>query len=137
MTKTETDITELQSEFGMGLTYCLGLFLAHAERLESTVDRYRELNKKHPDLFTDNSAVEIWFNAAADHLFELQCDSAPEHMRYRLSQFQDKCLNWRLSLGERPPAALDDAKWAIQEAKDLLRTIDESHGVPTCQGQWE
>jgi len=46
-----------ESEFGKGLTYCIGLFLAHAER--------------KIDFGTDERSAETWFNGASDHLYEI------------------------------------------------------------------
>jgi len=41
------------SEFGRGFAYCLGLFLAHAEKDYGMVAHY-----------------DLWFCAATDHLWE-------------------------------------------------------------------
>ena len=38
------------SEFGKGLCYCIGLFLAHVEILPQTLKLYEEMRKKNPDL---------------------------------------------------------------------------------------
>ena len=58
------------SEFGKGLCYCIGLFLAHAER----------------EVKTERDAG-LWFNAASDHLIELQVEDAPKSVRNRLKEF--------------------------------------------------
>ena len=119
---TKTEDYVIESEFGKGLCYCLGLFLAHADRGER-----------------DGSCIgcaEMWFNGAADHLFELQAESAPPEIRGRVSEFQDKCLAWRLCF-DGPEATKEDKAWAIQEAKDLLLLIDQHNGVPVCKGSWE
>lgn len=126
-----------QSEFGKGLAYCLGLFLAHAERMEKQIEQYRKLKEANPVVFRDDDSAEMWFNGAADHLFELQVESAPENLRPRMKLFQDKCLEWRLSYNNSPKATSDDVKWAIQEAKDLLREIDNAAGILTEKGSWE
>jgi len=111
-----------ESEYGKGLCYNLGLFLAHAER--GIVESYSE----------DHDA-EMWFNGASDHLFDLQVNSAPKNLRTRLKKFQENCIGWR-GLGEPKPTPNDRA-WATQEAKDLLRLIDKAHKVPTTKGYWE
>lgn len=105
-----------ESEFGMGLCYCLGLFLAHAERKVDT-----------------GEDTSLWFNGAADHLFEMQIPlELPVRLAKRLEKFQSECLSFRL---ER--ASKTEKSDAIQEAKDLLRAIDKLHGVPTIKGCWE
>ena len=127
---------ETESDFGRGLTYCLGLFLAHAEGLAQSLSENEMMRQKYPEGFSEERAVEMWFNAAADHLGELETGSAPTALQDRLAIFQSRCIHWRLAMGA-DAATLKDAHWAIQEAKDLLRLIDESHGVPVCQGTWE
>ena len=134
--QTAEQPVETESEFGRGLGYCLGLFLAHAERLNKFLVDYEVMREKFPDSFDEGSAVDIWFNGAADHFGELEVDHAPEELRERMTVLRDKCLRWRISL-DGNSATVKDAHWALQEAKDLLRLIDEAHGVPTCQGQYE
>lgn len=132
-------MSEEQSEFGKGLCYPLGLFLAHAERLNKNIEMYKKMHENRPDLFDESSAVEMWFNGAADHLYDVQIDYAPTpEIKIRLKPFVHKCLGWRLIMsldGDKPTK--EDAYWAIQEAKNLLRLIDTAHNVPTEQGQWE
>ena len=120
------------SEFGQGLTYCLGLFLAHAERARDIKNSYSKIGLKYQDMWP-----EIWFNGAADHLFDLVIPSTlSEGLQNRLKNFQSKCLHCRLCL-EVNAVTEEDVKWAIQEAKDLLRMIDQEYGIETIQGQWE
>lgn len=106
------------SEFGKGLTYCLGLFLAHAER----------------SIYLDDYGM--WFNAAADHLYEIQSSGLPKRLGNRIDKLQNRCLSWRLDLGGQK-ATKKDYDWALQEAKDLLRLIDKNNGVKTEKGSWE
>jgi len=109
------------SEFGKGLTYCLGLFLAHAERMNNA--RY---------LYSEESKYSIWFSGASDHLYELQIpESIPNCLQKRLKKFKDKCLSLRLQ------ATKENFEWAIQEAKNLLMMIDKFHGIKTKKGVYE
>lgn len=114
-----TETKGFESDFGKGLVYCLGLFLAHAERPVNP-----EMGEKS----------WMWFNGASDHLYELVTDAAPDHLRQRCAILQGRCLEW--GHGDRRGTA-DDIKWALQEAKDLLREIDLAHGVPAIKGRWE
>ncbi len=120
-----------KSEFGKGLCYCLGLFLAHAEGIR----RYKEKFESIPQ--STMNIGEMWFNGAADHLFDFMPEQAPEHMQQRCRDFQSKCIGWRLCMNGENEATEDDVMWALQEAKDLLREIDIHHNIPAVKGQWE
>src|SRR5438552_18754349 len=91
METTEKDVQKSEveeSEFGKGLSYCLGLFLAHAER-------------------DQRLGPELWFNGASDHLYDLQVDSAPEELRVRLTQFRARSLDFVHGSTESYPTAVD------------------------------
>jgi len=111
------------SDFGKGLTYCLGLFLAHSGREIGTT--------------SESYDAGIWFNGASDHLYDLQI---PEDLlgglQSRLKRFQRKVLGWGHGFTAETPTERDQ-QWAIQEAKNLLRLIDKSHGIKTQRGHWE
>ena len=116
------------SEFGKGLTYCLGLFLAHQEKT-------REFERMESLTYTRQ--WDLWFNGASDHLCDLQIPpNFPIALRRRLEEFQTKCLNWGHGYN-KPEAMKEDVWWAIREAKNLLIEIDKQFGIPTCKGQWE
>jgi len=100
------------SEFGTGFTYCLGLYLAHAE---STLD--------------DN----IWFYASTDHLFELVIpENVSGVLRDRIIKFKTTALDFRFS-----GATEKDRAESIQEAKDILLAYDEHLDIPCEKGEWE
>jgi hypothetical protein len=106
------------SEFGKGFSYCLGLFLAHAEK--------------------EREDAESWFNSAADHLFEFDAENAPESLRERCCVFKWKCIPLRVQWKRDDICATwDDVKWAIQEAKDILREYDRLNGFETEKGDYE
>lgn len=118
----------MKSEFGRGLCYNLGLFLAHAERIESMKIAYKAIPHR---------MYSMWFYSAADHLYDFQPESAPKHLRKRCGKFMGRVLSLRLPLDEEKEAVAKDYEWAIQEAKNLLRLIDKAHGVKTQKGCWE
>lgn len=95
------------SEFGKGYAYCLGLFLAHAER-------------------EDYSVSHLWFNGAADHLYEFKARTKEE------INFKDKCLTWRIEKYTQ-----EDKEWAIDKAKKLLLNYDKKNGYEAIEGTWE
>ena len=119
MTPTDPEETSTPtSEFGAGLTYCLGLFLAHAER-----------DWKIPEVESS-----LWFDGAADHFFDMIIPKTlPVVLQERLEAFAGRCIKHRL---ERtvPPS---EKEWAIQEAKNLLLEIDKAFGVAAIKGDWE
>ncbi len=113
------------SEFGKGLTYCLGLFLCHSER---------DYGDNAPEIIT---RAGLWFNGAGDHLFELEIPKTlPSRLKSRIRLFQKKVLKWRISLGDPKPTK-EDKDWAINEAKSLLRSIDRTYGVKVKKGDWQ
>lgn len=122
---------KIESEFGKGLTYCLGLFLCHSERY-SRDNQVKEI--------LGHGFGESWFNAASDHLYELSIpDFLPEDLRRRLGELKDKSLSWGhgFQMDGKPRATEADVNWAIEEAKELLRMIDEHFGVATVEASWK
>ena len=114
---------EKTSEFGKGTTYCLGLFLAHSEREEIATVK-------------DNFSAEIWFNASTDHLHELVIPQrCKRETKKRIKAFQDRCFNYRIG---RELADKASIRWAIEEAKELLRLIDiECLNVKAIEAGWK
>ena len=116
-----------KSEFGKGLCYNLGLFLAHEQMFK------REITE-------NNLIANIWFNGASDHLYELQIPKTlPKSLQKRLKNFQEKCLDLGHGSGllDMTSATKEDIKWAVQEAKDLLMEIDKAHGIKVSKGHYE
>ena len=114
------------SEFGKGLTYCLGLFLCHAERKRIIPDEERS------DL-----EAELWFNAASDHLYELQIpDNLPELLKERLSKLKAEAIHFGHGFSD-PKPKFSDIQRLVNEAKTCLREIDIFFGIPVVKGQWE
>jgi len=116
----------MKSEFGKGLTYNLGLFLAHQMQ-----------NNGFPPEIKKHLRVSSWFNGASDHLFELQWQQAPtEILKEKCKRLQDKCLKWRLPLSDKEPAN-QDREWALNETREILMEIDKYLKVDVEKGEWE
>lgn len=118
-----------ESEFGKGFAYCIGLFLMHTERIEETLKAYEGIDVK------DGHAVSMWFNGAADHLYELQI---PENfvLKKACEKWRRKCLVYRLCMnGEK--CGKEEYNWAIRKAKEFLRAWDRQNGIETVKGDWE
>ena len=115
---------ETDSEFGKGLTYCIGLFLAHAERETKG--------------FTEDLRYEMWFNGASDHLYELDTTSITnDSLKKEIDSWREKVLRWGHGF-KKPKATKKDMTWAINKATELLRKIDETMlNIKTINGSWE
>ena len=116
------------SEFGLGFAYCLGLFLAHAEK-------FSELRSKKELHFPASN----WFNAASDHFYDFQVDYAPPSLKERCVKLRDYCLEAGHGRGlfGAMEVSWDDVDRCIQEAKDILREYDSFNKIPTIKGRWE
>ena len=117
------------SEFGKGMTYCLGNFLAHEWLHRPKGD------DKNKELYPASS----WFNAATDHLYEIEIPKAlPEGLKERIKEFRTEMLN----LGHGRGLLNDDVTWqqveeALKECRKIMMLIDEHMGVEVIQASWE
>ena len=136
-------VDETSSEFGKGVAYCLGLFLAHADRFRSEKQTYKHLNRATvaKELHATYSTIETerWFSGASEHLYGLQVTSAPKVIRKRLTTFRDKCVAWGrgFELDRKSTPTKKDFEWAIREAKDLLFELDRLSGVKPTKATYE
>lgn len=110
-----------KSDFGRGLTYCIGLFLAHA------------------NLLKDSGRPRTWFNGASDHLHEL--DTSLLHGNSKLSkeinEWVEKILKWGPGFQCDEPTE-EDVTWSLEKAIEFLRQIDEKLlKIKTVKGTWE
>lgn len=118
------------SEFGTGYAYCLGLFLCHDER---RCEYKQRVYKSDP-----NRGAEMWFYAAADHIFEMQIPwFLPPMQRRMAKKFREKVLSLRLPIGDQTRANWEDVEWAINSAKTLLRMFDATLLIKSEKGEWE
>jgi len=107
----------LYSEFGKGFIYCIGLFLMHAERTEPFL----------------NENYGIWFNAAADHLFELQIPkNLPTEFKTKIEMWQNQAIKFRLT-----DATQKDYEESLTVAKEILMEYDNFYDVDVIKGQYE
>lgn len=120
-----------ESEFGKGITYCLGLFLSHAERYSNELEQKEQL----PHL----NVTWAWFNGASDHLYELQTDNKKlsKELNKRLEKFKEDMLN--KGHGQDCMFIKNDKKTvteAIREAQTLLLIDQELEFNPT-EATWK
>jgi len=115
------------SEFGKGLCYCLALFLCHSERMGIVLENSED---------SGSYSVSLWFNAASDHLYDLEIPSTlSRSLQRRLKAFQKRVIHF--GHGFERDATEEDKTKAIQEAKDLVRLIDRAHGISVSKGDYE
>ena len=111
----------------------MGLFLCHIER---------DFDIGVRKIIGEERDVELWFNGASDHLYELQIpNNLSQKLKNRLKEFQNKCLNWGHGFGmdgwKYGKPSIDKKIWAINEAKELLMEIDKFYGIKVIKGEWE
>jgi hypothetical protein len=131
---------EKTSDFGQGLVYCLGLFLAHAEKSmygnEKAEQEVEKRFKKFGKVEGYSYMADMWFNCASDHLYELQIpENLPEDLKKRLGVLQSKAIHY--GHGFANDGTKKEKEWAIEEAKELLRLIDEYFKIKTKEATWK
>lgn len=130
MNNDESNINE--SEFGRGCVYCLGLFLAHA-------DKYAYLKKAYKNIKRTGyiSAEFSFFYGATDHLHEIIIPNKfPVDIQTRIKNLDVKCHGWRFMNSESDAPTEKDVMWAIGEAKSILLAIDMFLGIDACEARW-
>ena len=126
----------MTSEFGKGLTYCLGLFLAHKEMYSSFKHSAEEISKKTGSDWGVKNCPHLWFSGASDHLYELDINKKlPEKLRKRLKRLQKKVIEWGHGM-DWECAKDKDVTWSINEAKELLIEIDKFFGIITEKAEF-
>lgn len=117
------------SDFGKGLTYCIGLFLAHADRVEKYKNKTSGFGTNWP---------EMWFNGASDHCYELDISTIKDRkLHQKIEGWKKKVFNWGHGFPKQK-ATEKDVDWALNEAKKILRIIDERLlKTTTIKGKWE
>ena len=140
----KTHVAQTRSEYGKGLAYSIGLFLAHADRLRSEKQTYKHSDQENAvarELDATYSLVELerWFAGASEHLHELQIAAAPTELRNRVRDFRDRCLAWSQGFisNRKSAPTKGDYEWAIREAKDILFELDRINGVNPIKATYE
>ena len=145
-----TSTTCVNPEAGSGLCYSLALFLGHragfnyaraeVEMLAAEgairFDGPRSGNPAEVHRTIERLAATRWFSNAALPLRSLQIPGTlPDHLKNRLERLRSKSLRWMSpqSPAQGPNAA--DVAWALDEAKEIIRLIDELHGIHTKREQ--
>jgi hypothetical protein len=127
----------MESEFGKGLVICLVKFSEHMGSWRKTSASYKELSKEHPDLFNESHAVEMFFNGASDHLYEIEVPQ--EWIKTEIGKKVRELQDFGLEIGH----GFTGKKWTEAEvfkAQDLTHEIalliDKAIGLNPEEGQW-
>jgi len=131
MTEGHEDKEKNETEFGQGLCYNLGLFLAHADRIKGDKAMWEKAGLPH-------RIYEMWFYAAGDHLYNFCWELAPtKELQERCKAFQRQVLTFRLPMDDKIKVTKKEYDWAISTAKELLMLIDKAHGIHSKKAKWD
>ena len=134
----EIKMTEInESEFGKGLIICLVKFAEHRARWQNDKDIYMELHKANPELFDESFAVERHFNAASDHLYEIEVPDkwSGTDIAQRVKELQ----GFGLEIGHNftpKKWTKNDVEKAYKLCQEIAILIDKKIGLNPEIGQW-
>ena len=131
---------EEKSEFGKGLVICLAKFSEHFVTLQAQIEQYEKMREKHPDGFTESSAVTLWANGATNHLYEIEVPKGREwaKIRKKVKELQEKGLD--MGHGSGIMGGKDFTKedaWALMNlTKEIALLIDRKLGLKPDEGSF-
>ena len=125
------------SEFGKGLVICLVKFAEHRGRWLEQKRLYEETMLKHPTGFSESSTVEMHFNGASDHLYEIEVPN--EWKGTEIDGKVKELQGFGLEMGHKfidnswTDADVENAYGMCQE---IALLIDIKLGLDAQIGQW-
>ncbi len=126
-----------ESEFGKGLVICLVKFSEHRWQWQEQKKLYEEMRQNHPVHFPEAKAIEMHFNGASDHLYEIEVP--PKWRRKNLGKKVKELQDFGLSMGH----GFSGKEWTetdVEKAYDLCQEIalliDKELGLKPQIGQW-
>ncbi len=126
-----------ESEFGKGLVICLVKFAEHRWRWQEQKLHYEEMRQKNPDLFSESGAVEMHFNGAADHLYEIE---VPDKLKNtKLGKMVKSLQDFGLEMGHgfsKKNWTEDDVEKAYTMCQEIALSVDKKLGLKPQIGQW-
>ena len=108
------------SEFGKGLVICLVKFAEHYWRWYEYKQTGQEMRQKYPSHFDESHDVEMYFNGASDHLYEIEVPAkwVDTEIGKKVKELQDFGLMIGHGFTDRKHTEAD-----ITKARDLCREI--------------
>ena len=126
-----------ESEFGKGLVICLVKFAEHRERWYEWKRLYEDMRKERPSLFKESGAVEMHFNGASDHLYEIEVPK--EWRRKKLGRKVKELQAFGLKMGHgftQQEWTEADVEKAYTMCQEIALLIDKELGLEPQKGQW-
>jgi hypothetical protein len=126
-----------QSEFGKGLAICLVKFAEHRYRWVEQKRQFEKMKCEHPDLFTLSSEVEMHFNGASDHLFEIEVPKEwqDKEIGKKVKELQDFSLEIGHGFASKEWTEKDIYK-AYELCQEIALLLDTEIGLKPDKGQW-
>jgi hypothetical protein len=129
-----------KSEFGKGLVICLVKFAEHFMKLGGCLRQYAEMREKHPEqdttLFTEQGAVEMWANAASDHLYEIEVPEGKDWDEIREKVDDLKSLGLQMGHGFTRQFTKENAFSLQDTTREIAMLIDKKLGLKPDIGKW-
>lgn len=122
-----------RSEYGQGFIYNMVLFAKHYEQAFEHKKNWEIIRKINPTLFKEGTAYGIWFNGAADHLFEWELPKKFERTRIgaMFRSLQSRASSYRLE-----QCSEIEFKKFWEDFENLTRMIDKALGVKSQKADW-
>lgn len=146
MNANSTSTDRYLTQFGSGLCYSLALFLTHEANVKYTLAEVElmaaegalslesgsQIDDSWRRTTIERLAAVRWFAHAVNPLRNLVIpEMLARPLRVRLSGLRSNCQAWSLPSSQDRPT-LADVRWALEEARELIRLVDEFHGIRTA-----
>jgi hypothetical protein len=127
----------MSSEFGKGLVICLVKFAEHRHRWLADKRINKEMSVKYPSSFSESEAVEMHFNGASDHLYEIEVPKEWEGLEIasKVKELQDFGLEMGHSFNKKLWTEADVEK-AYGLCQEIALLIDKKIGLSPEIGEW-
>jgi len=128
----------MESEFGKGLVICLVKFAEHRWRWQEQKRHYEEMRQKSPDLFNESGAVEMHFNGASDHLYEIEVPKEWKRKKLgkKIKELQDFGLEMGHGFNHEKVWEESDVTKAYDMCQEIALLIDKELGLKPLIGAW-
>ena len=125
------------SEFGKGLVLCLVKFAEHRYQWKEQRELWEEMRQKNPNLFSTSDAVESHFNAASDHLYEIEVPK--EWQKTKIGKMVKELRSYGLEMGHGFTGKSwteEDVDRAYSMCQEIALLIDRKLGLKPEKGTW-
>lgn len=125
------------SEFGKGLVICLVKFAEHRWRWFEQKNLWKEMHEENPELFNESRAVEMHFNGASDHLYEIEVPAVWKRKKIgkKVKELQDFGLEMGHGFTHKGWTEADVEK-AYTLCREIALLVDKELGLNPQIGEW-